>query len=293
MKLSSYLFLFFLCSLGYADTAVPSPSSASVKESPTPNQKELPKEADAFPYNEETYKIPDGKSVPKMEIIDADHIRIGEVTLNKKEKSFSIPAWVNMQEGLIEYLVSMPHGKVHETLLITMADPLHMSVACKLLKFPSYPALFPQRDENMEWKPFTLPKRENFKNSLMEITVSWTKDGKTISMPASDLLRYKDTKQYLASHEWVLNDSSIYRKCYQASVIGDIVAIFGDSNALISYSGFGNDGENVWMADSKKVPVPGTKVIVTFKKLPKQEADKPVSRRPHDISVPSSEHYLD
>lgn len=264
------------------------PSGVIKEEEPAEGNKDDEK---ASP--EEEYKIPDGKTIPKAEKIDETHIRIGQVTIDTKERSFSIPVEVHMSEGLIEYLVSMPHGKLHETLFTTMADPFHMSVACKLLNFPSFKGMFPERDENLEWKPYKEPKREDFINSLIDITASWEKDGKKISMPASDLLKYKNTDQPLSAHEWALIDSTLYKKTYQASVIGDVVAVYGDGNALIAYTGFANDGENVWLADTKKLPAQGTAVTLTFKKLSKKEADKPVARRPRDISVPSAEHYLD
>lgn len=269
---------------------------AEVAPAPAPDKPatDTAKNEPAPEKQEEEYKIPDGKTIPKRVDIDANRIKLGLVTVDAKEKSFSFTTVVNMKEGLIEYLVSMPHGKVHETLLTTMADPYHMSIACKLLNFPSFSGMFPERDENLEWKPYKEPKREDYAKSLVEITASWEKDGKKITVPAADLIQYKNTKQKLSSNEWALIDSVLYKKTYQASVIGDVIAIFGDLNALITYTGFDNTGENVWFADTSLVPEIGTEITLTVKMLPKKEAEKPVSRRPkEDIAKPSAEHYLD
>ncbi len=281
MRLSLYLLPLCFSLSGAAET----PSSLPEPKTETAPQKE---EAPA----ESQYKIPDGKTVPKMEKVSETEFKIGQVSFNPKDKSFSVPAQVNMQEGLIEYALCMPHGKTHEALFLTPADPFHMSVVTKLLGFKPFKGLFPERDENLEWKPYVKPERKQLLDNLVQIDVSWKKDGKTVTMPLSDLLTFKNTKQTLASHEWVLTDSLIYNKTYQASVIGDVIAIFGDPNSFIAYSGFANDGENVWMANPKVVPAPGTIVTITVRKLPRTEADKPVSIRPKDLSVPEPDNYM-
>lgn len=250
--------------------------SPPVNKEKTPEQEQSKKEGE----KKETYVIPDGKSIPKAEKMDDSRIKLGKVVVNHKEKSITIPAVANMKEGLIEYLLSMPHGKLHESMFVTEADPLHVSVAAKLLKLGVVKGLFPERDDNMEWLPYNPPKRDKYKNALVDITISWKKDGKTITKPISQLINFKSGPQKLSTNEWAIVDSSFYRNCYQASVIGDIIAIFGDPNSFITYTGFANDGENVWLADPKTAPEPGTKVEITIKQLPLAEADKPLSVRP-------------
>lgn len=264
------------------------------KKEPKPSEKQTPSQEDndKKPSEEASeYMVPDGQTVPKAEKIDEHRVRIGKVEVNAQEKSFSFPAVLNMDEGLIEYAISMPHGKAHETLLFTMADPLHMSVAAKLLDFKSYKKLFPQRDpETLEWIPFKRPSREDYKGSLVEITAKWKdKDGKEQKAPLSSFIRFKNTKQKLAEHEWVINDSLFHNKCYQASRMGDTIAIFGDGSAFISYAGFENSGSNVWMAEKSLLPERGTEFTITIKKLPEDKVKLPASTAPeNDISVPKS-----
>lgn len=233
----------------------------------------------------DSYVIPDGKTIPTIKKVDENTARLGQVLINHKEKSLSFPAQLNLQEGLIEYMVSMPHGKTHETLFFTLADPLHISVASKLISIPSYQGFFPERDDNMEWKPYKKPKFADYKKALVSITASWKQDGKTYTYPISELVSYKASGQTLSEHEWVLIDSGFYNKCYQASVLGDVIAIFGDSNAFISYSGFANEGENVWMANTEKLPKAETPVTITIKRLSETAANRPPSVRPKDPTL--------
>lgn len=258
------------------------PAQAKKNQASPANKAEAPEQAQAKKEGEkkDAYVIPDGKSVPKAEKMDDSRIKLGKVIVNHKEKSITIPAITNMNEGLIEYMLSMPHGKLHECMFVTEADPLHISVAAKLLKLGVVKGLFPERDDNMEWLPYNPPKRDTYKKALVDITISWKKEGKTITKPISNLINFKSGPQKLSTNEWAIVDSSFYRNCYQASVIGDVIAIFGDPNSFITYTGFANDGENVWLADPKTAPEPGTKVEITIKQLPLTEADKPVSVRP-------------
>ena len=245
-----------------------------------------------IPQEIQDFKIPDGKTVPAMEKTSSKSpeeapLKLGKVSIFPKEKKISIPAYLNMREGLIEYMVSMPHGKMHETLFVTVADPLHVSVAAKLLNIANFRGkLFPERDDNMEWKPYKEPKREDFKHALVGISVSWQKDGKTVTYPIGELVSFKKTSSTLPPHQWVFIDSSDYKGAYQASVIGDLVAIFGDSNALIAYSGIANDGENVWMAKKELLPEQATPVTITFEALNPELAEKPVFVRPADDLSP-------
>ena len=72
--------------------------------------------------------LPDGKTVPKFEPLDEYRIKIGHVIVNHKERTVSFQAQVNMKEGILEYVCCMPNGKLHESLLVTEADPLHISL---------------------------------------------------------------------------------------------------------------------------------------------------------------------
>ena len=113
--------------------------------------------------------LPDGKTVPKFEPLDEHRIKIGNVIVNHKERTVSFQAQVNMKEGILEYVCCMPNGKLHESLLVTEADPLHISLGMTLLKFHRFEKFFPVRDENFEWLPFTEPKPEDYADSYVQI----------------------------------------------------------------------------------------------------------------------------
>src|SRR3569623_2003527 len=59
--------------------------------------------------------------------------QIGLVRLDKNQKSVQFPAVLNMDHGLIEYLLVTTRGKTHESLLKTDAEPYNIHVAMLLL----------------------------------------------------------------------------------------------------------------------------------------------------------------
>src|SRR5688500_4438128 len=65
--------------------------------------------------------------------ISEDIFQIGAVRLDKKTRTATFPAQVNMVAGNIEYLLVQASGKLHESILKPEAAPLHLHTAMLLL----------------------------------------------------------------------------------------------------------------------------------------------------------------
>jgi len=59
------------------------------------------------------------KETPVIEKVSPGVFRIGDVLINKQERSVTFPAEVNLDRGLLEYLLVRMGGKTHESLLRT------------------------------------------------------------------------------------------------------------------------------------------------------------------------------
>ena len=151
----------------------------------------------------ENFKSPDGITVPKVEKIDEDRVKIGKVEVNHKKRTVSFDAYTNMTKGIVEYVCSLPNGKVHESLFVTAADPLHANVGMKLLKFKQFEKFFPERDENFEWLPFVEPKPEDYKDCYVNIDVTYEKDGKEHRVDLGELIITSRTKEPLDMTSWL------------------------------------------------------------------------------------------
>ena len=58
---------------------------------------------------------------------------IGRVRLDQQRRAVTLPAFVNLRDGALEYLLVTSNGKTHESLLRTDAEPYHIHVAMLLL----------------------------------------------------------------------------------------------------------------------------------------------------------------
>lgn len=211
------------------------------------------------------YQIPDGKSVPKAEKIDDHRIKIGSVEINHKTRTISFSGEINMNRGLIEYIVGMPHGKVHETLILTETSPLHMSVGMKLLKFHSFERFFPMISKEKSTTAFIPPKPYEYIDSYLQIKIIWKLEGKEHSSDLSDmLLNPHGRKKSFPANKWLYTNSFVYNGVYQSCMTGDIIAIAADPSSVVNYTGEFNDGNNEtgWQANPKEIPAPGTKITV-------------------------------
>lgn len=158
--------------------------------------------------------LPDGKTVPKFEPLDEHRIKIGNVIVNHKERTVSFQAQVNMKEGILEYVCCMPNGKLHESLLVTEADPLHISLGMTLLKFHRFEKFFPVRDENFEWLPFTEPKPEDYADSYVQIVMTYTENGREQKSDFSDIVVNSQTRKGLNPSDWLYTNSFFYEGAY-------------------------------------------------------------------------------
>ncbi|NTU43497.1 MAG: hypothetical protein HGA78_10725, partial [Nitrospirales bacterium] len=72
---------------------------------------------------------------PAVKKVSPGVFSIGDITINKEKKSVSFPAQINMDKGLLEYLLVRTGGKTHESLLRTNVEPYHLQIALLLLGF--------------------------------------------------------------------------------------------------------------------------------------------------------------
>ncbi len=56
-----------------------------------------------------------------------------DIRINKRERTVSFPAVINLRQGTIEYLLVNSWGKVHESILRTDTEPYRIHVVMLLL----------------------------------------------------------------------------------------------------------------------------------------------------------------
>jgi hypothetical protein len=182
--------------------------------------------------------------------------RIGEIVVNKAEKTITFPAVVNMNKGLLEYLLVRSGGKTHESLFRTSIEPYNLQIACLLLDLfgTDKPLAFQGAPETPKGDPVSISVERVLDNGRSQIVnpKEWivkTVDGEQLNPP--DL-------------NWIFTGSIINNGRFASQVDGSIIALYHDPVAMIGNASVGGESDKVWFVNEKTAPPVGTKVTITI-----------------------------
>jgi len=197
-----------------------------------------------------------GNRIPPIEKTASGEYRLGEIRVNKAERSITFPAQVNMDRGLLEYLIVHRKGKTHESLLRTHVDPYNLQIAFLLLGFEGA-----EQRLAMQGDPAT-PKGEP-----VRITISTNSGPTTAVIPAEHWLVNKlgDDVKDVEPMNWVFSGSYVDDGRFMSQETGSIAAIWHDPVALIDNASPGGESNRIWFVKQGTVPPVGTPVEVTIK----------------------------
>ena len=187
--------------------------------------------------------------MPAMNFVAPGVIEIGDCRVDKKNGRVEFPARVNMQEGLLEYLLVGDAGKLHESLLSTEISPYALQVSLLLLGIEgSYNPLEVQGEARTP------------EGGRVNIKVQW-QDGERVKTVALEKWLKKD-KSKLNNIPWVFTGSMVIDGVFMAEVERSIIAIFHDPVAMIDHQLPEGADDQIWFVDSAQTPSRGTNVTV-------------------------------
>lgn len=201
--------------------------------------------------------------------VDANRFKIGDVEFNKTTRVIRFPATVNLHDKLLEYVLVHDQGKVHESLLRTAINPLHLNMAMILLRFQSSPELFPLRDE--EGFPSGLMPAVDAKikaTARVEIRVCWKAGDKEESATVNEWIENLSDQRQMPAGPWIYGGSVMHEGHFIAAETGDLIAIQTNEAAVFNYPGSDRENDEVWMPAAKRMPADGTTVTVEIRPWP-------------------------
>jgi hypothetical protein len=201
---------------------------------------------------------------------------IGKVRLDKKQRTVSFPAVLNMNQGPMEYFLVTCYGKTHESVLRTEAQPYHLHVAVLLLgatgadtngfsENPDPTAAGKKPAPAAGSQPITNPSKETMPGDKISIEVSWRVDGKVARRSAEELVFNQESQSVLGKGNWVYNGSLVADGIFLAQLGGSIVSLITDPTALVNNTGRGHENDKIWAVNTNGLPPFNTPVQVTFK----------------------------
>jgi hypothetical protein len=199
---------------------------------------------------------------PQIEKLGEGRYRIGTVTIDQKTREIRFPTKVNMTEGLLEYLICLQQGKIHEALLVTEISPTHLSLALTLLRYPTSKELFSTIDEtgHMTGLYPEVPLAVKA-GARIAIEVEWKDKDTTRRNPINEWLQHSAKNSAMVAGPWLYTGSEFYEGKFVPEMTGDIAAIRTDPGSMINYPGSDND-DNVWYGYPKRIPPKATPVTV-------------------------------
>ncbi len=229
--------------------AVTVPSRARQQEEPEKDAEPLP---------------PVPKADPKSTIIENPNMKglIIELLPDKKTRRVLLATEVCLREGALEIFMCKKGTKEHEAILRTDLDTLNIHEALILAGAePGKPTQFVNpKTEEAEYKPATGTK--------INVTVHYTKDGKTFTHPAQEWI-WDAKKKAQLPHGWVFAGSLVIvdpdngRKFYAANS-GDVISIsnFPYSMLEVPAEVSKDDASLVYDARTERIPPLRSKVWV-------------------------------
>ena len=183
--------------------------------------------------------------------------RLGDIEINKNTKSIVFPALINMDKGLLEYILVRTGGKTHESLFRTQVQPYDLQVAFLLLGFEGTDS--PLRFQGAQEKP---------KGDPIAITITYTKaNGKSATIyPEEWIVHMIENKAVnVKKLDWVFTGSTLVNGHFLAQMEGSIIAVYHDPVALIDNASEGGGMHNSWFVKEGSVPPVGTPVTLTIR----------------------------
>lgn len=191
-----------------------------------------------------------------VEKIGDERYRIGKLTVDLRAKTAECPGRINMRRGTIEYLAVAPGGKLHESALELDVRPLHLQVGLILLGLEAGGGLRYQGD--------TRPPR----GSPIELWVSWTRNGRSLRVPAGELVWDIDRKKPMGTGSWVFSGLPAGDQAVAAEKERSLIATYRDPAAVINTTLEAGGDDTAYKINERIAPPTGTPVVLTIKPTP-------------------------
>lgn len=187
--------------------------------------------------------------------IGENRYRLGKIEFDSKTREVRVPVVVNMREGgPVEYLLVHEQGKVHESVLATAINPLHLQIVLKLLRYRTGFG-----DVFNRLLPEDLLEKEGGDAADRGETVAFfftPNEGEPI--PAYELVVDGENAEAMEAGGWTFTGSVVEDGTFMAEAEGSIVAIYLDPLAMFNMTRDGAHIDSRWGARTSAIPELGT-----------------------------------
>ena len=209
---------------------------------------------------------PEVKSNMPIREISPGIFALGEVRIDKEQRTVSFPARLNLDEGPMEYFLVTSWGKTHESILKTDTEPFRIHLAMLLLDTNAGAAHAASNGPPVSTGGFVShPSRERLPGEAVSIELKWTAGGRERRARAEEMIFNTAQNAAMRTGDWVYTGSRVAEGLFLAEIEGSIISLVTDAEALINNEGTGHDNDTIWLANTNNLPPSNTPVTVSIK----------------------------
>jgi hypothetical protein len=212
-----------------------------------------------------------------------DHrYRIGQVMVDTAAKVVQVPCRVNMRRGMVEFMAVASEGKLHESVLLAEAEPLHVHLALMLLGLePGRGAQYhgdlappsgPSVEARVEWQ--APPNRWP---AAAGSAPSSPATGRWCSARLEEFAWDIPARRTMPPVAWIFTGTMLPVPGPRTEEERSVVATFRDPGAVLTNPLSTGADDSVYKANERLVPPAGTHVTLLLRptELTKNGARKP------------------
>lgn len=218
-----------------------------------------------------------GAPPPVMREVSPGVFEIGRIRLDQKARTIRFPGHLNLDEGVLEYLLVTPQGSTHESLLVSDVRPSDVHFAMLLLgaKGAGADASTAGDAPAGQIDAKYLKSAPKLRGDRITITVTWP-DGETKkTAPVEDWIFNLETKKAMERGPWIYNGSLFSNARFMAQVDGAFAALVTYPSALINNPRQGSDNDLIWTVNAKTIPPVQTPLEISIQLLSNDEPKTP------------------
>ncbi|MGA2540399.1 MAG: YdjY domain-containing protein [Verrucomicrobiota bacterium] len=212
---------------------------------------------------------PEVKSNMPIREISPGIFELGDVRIDKAQRTVSFPARLNLDQGPMEYFLVTSWGKTHESILKTDTEPFRIHLAMLLLDAKAGGPTTATNDPPVSVGGFVShPSKVRLPGEAVSIELKWTVNGKETRKRAEEMIFNTEQNSVMRGGDWVYTGSRVIEGLFLAEIDGSVVSLVTDGEALINNEGTGHDNDTIWLANTNSLPPTNTPVTVSIKLNP-------------------------
>lgn len=191
-------------------------------------------------------------NAPPLKKIAPGVFEIGGVRIVKEKGLIEFPALVNMDKGLLEYLIVGDSGKVHESLLRTDVEPYSIQIALLMI--------------GLEGTTNPLSQQGDPRKPEGDPVSIWVKKTDSEKIRIEQWIALGEKRDAVKPTNYIFTGSIISDGVFMAQTEKSIAALFHDPVAIIDNPMPEGASDEMWFVNEKQTPPVGTKVTVIIQK---------------------------